>query len=569
MRRDDPSPRALARLAAVLAPVAMLTALTWPLLFTSSGFSGDWEHHLWMMWHESISMKTTIFPTFFINSSYSAFYPMFAFYGGTLYAFGAILSLAMGGAPVTAYVLVYLAGFVAAFAGWYWLGRMAGLGHWAACVPGLVFVTSAYYLLIIYAEGDWPAFTGTSMIPLMVAAALSVLRAERLRIPAFLALALSVTLFFGSHSLTIIMGLTTIAPMVLAALICVPEARRQLTRRGIVRLLAVMVPAGLVSAWYLLPLFAYVSHTHSGQDDYGNAHQLLVETAWLVAFRNLFSFSRSELLPGALPVLAIVWVLAGMVLLPWRSRDRAWTALLLIFSAVAVVIGVAMTHVGILLALPAPFTNIEFSYRLEICVLLAISASVLAALALERRGARRTRAWTWLAVPICAVSLAGATQQVAEYPDRAPDRYAALRSFGEVETGRDADYQDASQPVIPTEGLPTLEFPPGAVRGNEVSASSDLPAGTLVLTNIAAGPYLVHLSGARPVGIDDGYGYMVLSIGDSGRRRAPGSAQTITVSPASGLPIVLGRLLTFAALATLALELAVLVRRALRGRRAG
>ncbi|HEY4812455.1 MAG TPA: hypothetical protein VIH71_15500, partial [Solirubrobacteraceae bacterium] len=337
------------------ASALLIAALTWPLLFTNSGFSGDWPHHLWLIWHQSLSLRSSHFPSLFINSSFSVFNPLFAFYGGTLYALAGVMSLAMGGAPVQAYVCIYMLDFLAALAGWYWLGRMAGVGRWLALVPGMVFVTSAYYLMLVYVRGDWPEFTGVSMIPLMVAASLSVMRSDRLRVLPGSALAVSTIVFFGAHNITILLGLTMVALTGLAALVCVPGARRQITRRGIVRVACVTVPAALVSAWYLLPAVAYQSGTQIGSN-YVGKQEVLRANAGLVSFDHLFTLSRVSAggpspypFDLSLPVLAIAWVLIGIFLLA-GGGNRAWVRLLAICSLLAVLVTVVMTHVGLLLA---------------------------------------------------------------------------------------------------------------------------------------------------------------------------------------------------------------------------
>ena len=58
---------------------------------------------------------------------------------------------------------------VSAYGGFYWLGRLAGLGRFVAQVPALIFVTSAYYVTLIYGRGDWPEFVAVSSMPLLVA----------------------------------------------------------------------------------------------------------------------------------------------------------------------------------------------------------------------------------------------------------------------------------------------------------------------------------------------------------------------------------------------------------------
>lgn len=552
----------------------LLGALTWPLLFTYSGFASDWEHHFWLVWHQSLSIRSGHFPSLFLNTAYSVFNPVFAFYGGTLFAVGGVLALVLGEAPLQAYVLMTVLDFVVAFGGWYWLARMAGVGRWRSLIPGLIFITSTYYVMLIYVRGDWPEFTAVSTIPLLVAAGLSVLRADRLRFGPAVALAASGVLFFGSHILTLLLGLTTLALAALAMLICVPDARRQLTRSGVVRVAGVLIPAAMVSAWFLLPTLAYQSRTHIASES-KIPQESLRTTSSLVSMEHLFSLSRGSALntpspyPFALslPVLAIAWALIGLLVLTWGNRNRTWIRIFLICSALAVLVGIAMTHVGILLALPSPYIAMQFSYRLETYVVLALCGAILAALVLARDGSRRMRAWTWLAIPVCCVSLGGAIQQIADYPYPGQDRYQALEYYGEVETGNEESFQDASAPAVVAGGLQTIVFPFEAVQGDRVSLSTRVRPGTRVATNIAAGSYLVHVTGAKPVGVLPHDGLMVLEIGaaSAGDPSGTGTAstktapeETITVSMGNSLPIVLGRVLTLCGLAILALELALM-----------
>jgi hypothetical protein len=560
------------------AAALILGALTWPLLFSSSGFAGDWKNHLWLMWQQARYLKADGAPSLFLNSSHLAFNPIYAFYSGTLYAVGGLLSLALGEAPLQAYVTIYILDFTAALGGWYWLGRMARLGRWAALVPGVVFVTSTYYVVLVYVRGDWPEFTGVSMIPLMVAASLSLLRAEGPRLRAALALAASSIVFFGAHSITILLGVTTIALTGTLALILVGEARQLVTVRGIARVSGVLVPAVLVNAWYLLPALAYESRTFIGSDYHlAQKHEVLrFSTRW-VSFRHLFTFSRTSAIVGgpspfplslSLPVLAIVWILVGIVILPWGGRSRAWRRTLLICAALATLVTLAMTHAGLLLALPNVYSTIQFSYRLESYVLLECSAAILAALVLARGGPRRIRAWAWMAIPVCAVSLIGAIQQIRAYPP-GESRYRALKPGAELEGATDNSYQDVSAPVINGRGLVTLGIPKQSIHDDRVSGPVRLRAGTLVATNIVAGSYLLHVTGARPVGTDSLTGAMVLRVGSAADRasndRATASQPAITVSTGNGLPIVLGRLLSLAGIGVLAIGLVLIAAARLAG----
>jgi hypothetical protein len=552
--------------------LALLTAITWPLLFTYSGFAGDWEHHLWLMWHESLAMQEKGFPSLFLNSEYSVFYPTFAFYGGTVYAVGSLLSLAIGGAPVSAYVLVYVLDFAAAFAGWYWMARMARVDRWLAIVPGLVFVTSSYYLSVVYVQGDWPEFTGISMISLMTASALSVLRAPRLRFGPALALAVSTLLFFGSHNITILLGLTTLALTTLALLVFVPDARHVVTRRGLMRVGCLVVPAALVSAWYLLPALAYQSDTHIGSN-FQEAAEGIDSSPALVSLARMFTFSRTAgaaipapyYLSLSLPVLAVAWVLAG-IFVSRRSRSRSWWRVLLVCAGVSVLITLFMTHSALILALPRQYSLMEFTYRLETYVLLTISAAVLAALAAARGRTRSVTAWRWMLVPVCLASLVGAVWQLQSYVYPGQDRYQVLDYYGQVETGNNRDYQTVGR-VIPGHDLASVQIPVQAIHDDDhASLSTREPPGTLLATNIGAGPYLLHVTGAKAVGVDSETGDMVLEVGPSTSGAGAGASDAsststehlISVSTGHNLPIVLGRVLTLGALAVLALELLVI-----------
>ncbi len=543
--------------------VLLLGVLTWPLLFTYSGFFSDWEHQLWLLWHQGRSIHAGHFPSLFVNSAYSVFYPNYAFYGGTLFAVTGTVSALLGQAPLQTYILAYVLDFAAAFGGWYWLSRMAGVNRWLALVPGLVFTTSAYYLLIVYVQGDWPEFTAISMIPLMLAAGICALRADRLRLRWAIPLAVSSMLFFGSHNITLLLGLTTIALTAVAVLALVPDARRQVTRGGLLRVGAIVVPAAMLSAWYLLPTLAYESHTRIGSS-YAEARAGLKGTSSLVSFDHLFTLSRANAGPAyyqlypfalSLPLLAILWVLAGIVILPRANRNRTWMRVLLICSALAALVLVVMTHVGLLMALPRQYTLIQFGYRLEAYILLLLSGAIVAALVLARGGGRSGRIWMWMAIPVCVASLVGALQQMGAYPYPGQDRYATLASYGEVETGNNQDFQDVTARVIPARNLARVTIAPESVQGDRASVVTSARPGTLVTTNIGAPAALVHVTGARPVGVDSETGDMVLAVAQPAAGQA--SQQTITVSTGHSLPIVLGRVLSLIGLAILALELVI------------
>ncbi len=562
------------------AAVLLIVVLSWPVVFSSATFNGDWMGQVWFLWQQSLAIRADHVPSLFLNYPYGVFYPHFAFYGGTLYALTGTLSLALGNAPIETYDLTYLLGFAAAYGGWYWLARMAGVGRWAAHVPGLVFVTSSYYLTEIYARGDWPELIGVSAMPLMVASGLSVLRAERLRGWPALALTVSGIFFFGSHSLTIVWGSAMIVVVGLAIVVCVPRSRREITRAGVLRVAGLVVPAALLSAWFLLPAAAYESSTLIATE-FPHWAALLRATQNLVSVRHLFTLSRaSASTPGAafalsLPILVIAWVLVSLAIFLRRGLRGTWIRVLLICSALTTFLIVLMTHAGMILALPRAFATLQFSYRLESYVLLALSATVLATLVLAKGRDRGARFSTWALVPVLAVSVVGAIQQTDAHPVGG-ERYATLTALYHTPGAGEllSDYVDVRlRPLTDPNGRPPeVHFNPAAVHNNHTSKVVHLAPGQLVYSNLQGPPSLVHVTGAKIAGINS-EGYDVLEIGPAtrpaGQSAAKGAAtptETISVSQADPLPVVAGRVLTLAAALALLLQFGALAVRRLRTR---
>ena len=220
------------------------------------------------------------------------------------------------------------------------------------------------------------------MLPLMGAAALSIVRAERLDILPACALVASSIVFFGSHILTVLWGSTVLVLMCVTIVILIPSVRRGVRARRLIRVPAVVLPALLVNAWFLLPTAAYASHTRIGSR-YGVAYNTLRATMRLVTFDHLFALSRATTVPGypdyvlSLPTVTIVWVLVSMAMLLWSVRRGIWLRMLVIFALLTTGMVVLMTHLGLLLALPKPYTLLQFSYRLEGYVLMGVTAAVI------------------------------------------------------------------------------------------------------------------------------------------------------------------------------------------------
>ena len=419
--------RRLTVAAEVLAAVALLVLLTRPLIFGDSDRGADFYTHYWYVWHQSEALQHGG-PSLYAHDVPTVFTTLFAFYGATLYVLTAALGILLG-SVLHGYVLTYILAFASSYGGWWWLARQAGLGRLVAHVPGIVFVTTAYAMTNIYLRGAWPEHVAVGAIPLLAASGISILRADRLRLGPALALLLSSIVFSGSHNITLLLG--TIFLVVLAVLLLagVPQARGLVTRRGLLRIAMLVIPALMVSAWFLVPDIVYRNHTLVGTST-ELWRLFLTDSRALVTADHLFTLGRGTADPEvphyafALPVLAMVWVVIATIASRPRLRDP-WLRVLLILAGVTTLLILAMTHPSVL---RGPFVMLQLSYRLESYINLAICGAVLATLVLLRN-APRTAALIarWALAPIAAISIVLAVGQSVVHRD--PTTYQEWKNF--------------------------------------------------------------------------------------------------------------------------------------------
>jgi hypothetical protein len=526
MRRFSP-------LLQALGVTVLLVVLARPLLFDGSQRGADYWVHFWYVWHQAEALRDGG-PSLYIHDTPSLFVPRYAFYGGTLYAITGALGL-LAGSILHAYMATYLLGCAAAYGGWWWLGRQAGLSRLVAHAPALVFVTSAYAITLLNPRSDWPEHIGVSMLPLLAASGLSVLRADRLRLFPMLAFAVSTVVFTGSHNLTLLFGTTLLVLLSVLLLLVVPSARRLLSGRGVLRLLGVLVPAVLVNAWFLLPDIKYQSHT-----SVANLAPLwkswLGQFDYLVGTSRLFSLERGtedSLREGygsfALPVLAMAWVVVATVVSRPRLRD-GWLRTLLVLAAVTTGTIVVMTHVGLL---RGPFAMVQYSFRLESYVNLTISGAVLAALVLvTRHPGRAANLCLGALAAIVVVSVVQAAGQISEPRDASKnfDMTANPTYYSPNGLTHAQDYAVGGDlPVTGSAGLPQIIFPVQEIKDGSVTAQVDPNAGTYFVMNLMTIPQFVKLEGATPYAVDP-IGNLIVQL-DSVPGFGPSTSVTVSEAP--------------------------------------
>jgi len=536
-----------------------------PLLFTSDGFAPDFTNAIWLAGNQEHAIAAHLHPTLFLQTQEQTgalgatggvFYPIFAFYGATLFALTGALAALLGGSTILAFEVVTLAAIAAAYGGLFWLARQLGVKGVLAHAPAIVFVTSAYYVSNLYGRGDWEEFIAVSALPLVLAASLRLVRG-RLSVGPVACLVAASVVFSGSHNITLLWG-STLAVVALVVYWLASGRSRELPWR---RMLAV---AGLIAlgvglnGWFLLPDLSYAHDTIiSGERVSWSQGEIL--SSFGVIFDPLRTVPITSWLPALYvqaPVLALVWGLLAAPL-SWRyPRLRAGvaTALIVLACLLALILSSAAWS-----SLPTLFQRVQFTYRLQTYVTLACAGLVLVgALALTRRAqsGRATRLDRALAlglglvvafgVAICAWQLWVPNTHVHELT------FSSLANRAEVLRARPTllpqswnagnDYGDLSLPVLaPTYLNPAgFTFDPNHVEDDRLAGPVSVPAGLQPFaTNIAGGPYLVHVGGGVRVVGRTGEGYLVLQRTTDGSQPVP-----VELRAQLSAPVVLGRITT-------------------------
>ena len=544
----------------LLVALLVIAVLMGPMVLTGSTFGGDWPVHLWLVQMQVRNIQALGHPSLFVQSSLGAFEPWYAFYGGTLYsltAFGAILS---GGHTLATYILSFALAMAMAYGGFFWIARQSGLRGWSAHIPALVFLTSAYYVALIFSRGAWPETVATSAIPLVVASGLALLRAESWRLGPVAAFVVSVVVFTGSHNITLLYG------TVFLVLLCVTVAVA-IGRRGLpppCRILAVValgLVATAVNLWFLLPDVAF-----EGNITIGQSFKTVPSVTGGMPASLLLDPIRHSLTPNyptldlQIPTLAFLWALAALGLC-WRSLAGVWRRLT-VAVAVTGLPFVALAFVPALWhALPHILWSIQFPYRLlsyiDYCAAGMVMIALIAFAGERRRSANRTA--------LSALVLVGLVFAVAEGAQAINEEWSgpsSLQSRSEIFPGGDkvpgfwAKYvtylqdQDVSMPVIESttiNEIPGLTFYNGEeanvipvpVNGSPktgYSVTFTPPKSGTIGTDVISGPYLVAVHGAKFVGRFP-YSELIISV----KKNPNGAPTRVTFSTATTWPIVVGK----------------------------
>jgi hypothetical protein len=550
---------------------SVIAALALPILLNSHAFFGDWGSHLYLVDQQTRWLRSHFLPTYFVHSTESGvFYPHYMFYGGSLYAFTGWLGVLLG-SSVNAFRLTFVMAFAACYFGTLWIGRQLGIRGLLAHIPATIAVSGAYYVSKAYYDGGWPEFIAVSMIPLIIAATLSIIRSKRVPLRSATLLVASTFLLTGSHNVTIEYASLFLAAVILTTLIVY---RRSITRSFANRFAiagALVVLSAALNGWFLVPLSRYahlVRIAYTGDAFFSlNDHVTRSFDAWRIVFSPWPTYPT---VPNGTPfyvqvsVYALVWLtcLGAYVLLRTRqSRDVA-----MYFSLIALLCALLALVLwqGIWDAIPNTFKVIQFRYRLHTYINFTIVGLVIVGLVLLARSPR-ARAW-FLALLLAAVTTLGfAVWQAWSAPTYLP--------VGEIaKPGKNLPPIEFANCPAPCPSTLTDYRMPGDIgaaldqlnvdvaRARKGTVPVRVPNGGPYRTNIAWNP-LIELRGpARIVGATlDGWAVIERS------SRAGEATVSVHVREHATSAVVIGRVVSSLAAATLAFWLvAVLV---LRGRK--
>jgi hypothetical protein len=564
----------------MLAAAAAVLLVAAPLLFTDSGFGLDFTNHLWLSWAEGTGLAQAGHPSYFLNTrELGVFYPLFAFYGGSLYTIVGVVSDLLGGQPVVAYAGVITVAIAGSYGGMVWLGRQLGLRGWTLHAPALAVVTSAYYITNLYGRGAWTEFMAVAVIAPLLASGLCLIRAPAWQAWPTLIFVVSTIVFTGSHNITLLWA-TTI--FVLAAVImwAAQGAPRRLPGRRFAMLGGLGLASALVNAWYLVPDLSYAGDVEARLEiPAGGATATFFDTPQTLfnPLRAIPAASTTPALYVQIPMWFLAWgLLAGAVLL-WRRGAggrlrRAWLGLVVL---IAIVLAMIMLT-SLWRSVPFPYDEIQFPYRLGSYVFYAVGGLVLvSALATQRAAGSSAPRRTVVALRVALACACAVSIGLCIWQQWVPNtlfanlsyshRQEALASVNEPpRTWYDGgSYSDIQAPVVAVAPGRVLAIPPSSVHGDRFSAWLAAPPGPEpIQTNIDGGGYLVRISGLKRVGRNED-GWAVV------KREGDGSGPVhVTIEINHSATIVLGWALSLLGCAAVIATLAWTVVRARRCRRA-
>jgi hypothetical protein len=534
-----------------------------PLLHSPAGFWRAFGDDLWLGTVRASEITHGLNASYFVSAPYlGVFSPYYAFYGGPLFTiYGLLINLF--GSVIVAFIVLTVVGIISAYGGMYWLSRICGVNRALAHIPAIVVLSSAYWITVLYARQDWPEFMAVAAIPTMIAAGTELVRRRHWNVWIVAAFMASVIIFTGSHTLSLLWG--TLVLLGTGFLLAAIWPRFRCAPRRLVAVAALGVAAAAINAWALLPDVVYGRTTNIGNWATTRTGMALFFDSPRILF-DVLRVQPSQSLTANLYVQVPMWFLAWAVIVGIVIvSERRFTDLRRGFAALclALLVLLALIISGVPAEdLPAPFSDIQFPYRLNSYVALVVAAMVVVALLAYQKMATTDRNRRMTIIHGClfvaaAVSILLAGWQIGITRLDDIENFTGHESYGvhKVNAVWDNvdDFTDASTRYVAVAPSRKITLNPYDVdaAGNHLSEVVAAPAGLApILTNVSGGPGLVSISG----------GVVRIGRGNEGfavvRRLRPGTGPVhVVVQTAPTTAVRAGSALTLAGIVAACLAL--------------
>jgi hypothetical protein len=456
-----------------------------------------------------------------------------------------------------------------------WLSVQVGLRGWRSQMPGLVFVTGAYFVTDMVGRGDFGEFVALAAIPFLIAAISTAFTTPTLRTRNVLAIVLGSFVLSGSHNITLLWSSVFFVLVGVVAVLAFRSSWRPPWPWPRVRAVLVggVIGVGL-NAWFLFPDLAYGLTTQGAKKSEGRLPSIaFTQLGYLLnPLRTARRPPLSRDIRVTTPWMFALWALVLGIAL-WRGRDRRSRTFFVGLFAITAVYLLLLFDQSAWRFLPRVLYNLQFTWRLHGYVLLATAGLVMVVLLWHRTAPPGIRkAATLVLVVLAAFSVGVATWQVwrvrptalvgkrfQTVSDQYVDSVVAAKTVAPPSWYAPTQFRDLSRPIVAPASERRLNIPIASVAGDHFSGVLPVPDGPAPFrTNITAARPFLHFGGIKAVGRTPS-GFIVAV-------RAPNAPATgplrVTISAAHSPVIVGGELLSIASLlALLALLLWPLLRR--------